>query len=218
VPLRSRRPDVSGELEAVVMRCLEKDAGRRFQSVGELAMGLKPFAAADSKGAVDRIARIGGAKSVQSVQSPQAAQSAPASSPSSPHVATGFAETVATWQTASGQRRNRTRNYVLVGVVAAVFVFLGGGLIRAKIQAHRPPVVVQVPQPVLVSAPPPPALTVPPLPSTVFSAAGAASQAASLPSSSAAAPTKPRAGSPGPASKPSTPKPQSTDALMQDRY
>jgi len=43
VPIHARRPDVDPELEAVVMRCLEKDPMRRFQSVGELIQALYPF-------------------------------------------------------------------------------------------------------------------------------------------------------------------------------
>jgi serine/threonine-protein kinase len=42
-PLRSLRPDVPSELEAIIKRCLEKDADRRFQNVAELALALYPF-------------------------------------------------------------------------------------------------------------------------------------------------------------------------------
>ena len=43
-PLHSLRPDVPPELEALVMRCLEKDVKNRLQTVAELAHGLAPFA------------------------------------------------------------------------------------------------------------------------------------------------------------------------------
>lgn len=43
-PLRELRPDAPGGLLAVVDRCLEKDASRRYASIGELAAALVPFA------------------------------------------------------------------------------------------------------------------------------------------------------------------------------
>jgi serine/threonine-protein kinase len=43
-PLRQVRPDVPPELEAVVMRCLEKDPDKRTPDVAALAEGLLPFA------------------------------------------------------------------------------------------------------------------------------------------------------------------------------
>jgi serine/threonine protein kinase len=43
-PLRARRPDAPVELEAVVLRCLERDLSKRFPSVDELARALLPFA------------------------------------------------------------------------------------------------------------------------------------------------------------------------------
>jgi len=39
-PLRAKRPDVSPRLEAVVMRCLAKEASARFSHVGELTAAL----------------------------------------------------------------------------------------------------------------------------------------------------------------------------------
>jgi serine/threonine-protein kinase len=44
VPLRSLLPDAPPELEAIVAKCLEKDAKKRFQNVAELALALFPFA------------------------------------------------------------------------------------------------------------------------------------------------------------------------------
>src|SRR5256885_1798710 len=43
--LRTKRPDVPEALDAIVMRCLEKDPNRRFQSIGELAKAIAPYGA-----------------------------------------------------------------------------------------------------------------------------------------------------------------------------
>lgn len=43
-PLRDGRSDIPEELEAVVLRCLEKDPEKRFQKVSDLVRALSPFA------------------------------------------------------------------------------------------------------------------------------------------------------------------------------
>lgn len=67
--LRSVRPDAPPQLEAVILRCLEKDASRRFANAGEFAMALVPFASATGRLSAERIGRIAGI-------SPQVMQSA----------------------------------------------------------------------------------------------------------------------------------------------
>jgi serine/threonine-protein kinase len=43
-PLRAQRPDIPAELEALVLRCLEKDPSNRLPSAAELGRALHPFA------------------------------------------------------------------------------------------------------------------------------------------------------------------------------
>jgi serine/threonine protein kinase len=59
--LRARLPGAPPALEAVLLRCLEKDPARRFASVGELALALAEFAPSRAQPSVERIARITGA-------------------------------------------------------------------------------------------------------------------------------------------------------------
>lgn len=42
-PVRELNPDIDPELEAIVMRCLEKKRRRRYQTAAELAEALEPF-------------------------------------------------------------------------------------------------------------------------------------------------------------------------------
>lgn len=57
-PLRLRRPDAPAELEAIVLRCLEKDASLRFQSIAQLAAALAPFAPPASQKLLDHITAL----------------------------------------------------------------------------------------------------------------------------------------------------------------
>jgi serine/threonine-protein kinase len=211
VPLRARRPEVPQALEVVVARCLEKDMARRPRNVAELAMALKPFASAEGRLEVDRIARIGGAprssmasvsdgarlavgapSSSPTISSPLAsapAVSAPVASGAPGDLTTGYAETVATHQTMRTLRRRRrvTTAALAIGALAVGIVSL---VARSNMRpsagpdrAHPPALAAQV----LVAAPPE---TAAPPPSSSLSQALAPS---AMPSASSA---------PAPASSP----------------
>ncbi|HEX3770503.1 MAG TPA: protein kinase [Polyangiaceae bacterium] len=57
-PLLSIRPDVPRKLDALVMRCLEKNPARRFQTVAALAKALVRFGPPDARARLERIRRI----------------------------------------------------------------------------------------------------------------------------------------------------------------
>jgi serine/threonine-protein kinase len=57
-PLRSVRPDTPAKLEAVILKCLEKDRNNRYAHVAELAVALAEFGPRRSRTSVDRIGRI----------------------------------------------------------------------------------------------------------------------------------------------------------------
>lgn len=54
----SLRLDLPPELDAVLLRCLERDREKRYSNVGELVWALKPFAPAAAMPLVGRIARM----------------------------------------------------------------------------------------------------------------------------------------------------------------
>ena len=60
VPLQQLRPDLPMGLVAVIMRCLEKEPERRWQTVLELAEALAPFGSPRAWGELDAVRRTPG--------------------------------------------------------------------------------------------------------------------------------------------------------------
>ncbi len=56
--LRSKRADAPEGVEQVISRCLEKDRGKRFATVGELAVALAEFGPKQARASVDRISGV----------------------------------------------------------------------------------------------------------------------------------------------------------------
>jgi hypothetical protein len=133
VPLRQLRPDLPEEVQAVILRCLEKDREHRFQTVADLAMALLPLAPEESRPSVRQI--------VNTLQRSGAAISIPQSS--SPRISLEpqrgtmdpFGKT-----SAVGARSGRAI-VGLFGVVAALVV--GGGVLAFRyvpgLRAHADP-------------------------------------------------------------------------------
>jgi len=113
-PLRNKLPDAPDGLEAVIFRCLDKDRGRRYQSVGELAVALLPFGPRRSKSSVDRIAGVMSAAGLSST-----ALASPPSSDDRDEPGAG-AGTVAPWgRTTLGNGRGRWLMIAAAGAVIA---------------------------------------------------------------------------------------------------
>jgi serine/threonine-protein kinase len=57
-PLRAKRPDVSALLEAVILKCLEKDRDNRFRTLGEFAMAMLELAPPRARVSIDRVCGV----------------------------------------------------------------------------------------------------------------------------------------------------------------
>ncbi|HEY5374115.1 MAG TPA: serine/threonine-protein kinase [Polyangiaceae bacterium] len=111
--IRDFSPSTPELLQSVVLRCLEKDRSRRYQSVSELAQAIAPFGSRATSRSVERISRILGAN--------PALYDAPASVPLA---ANGGAGTQSNW----GQTNPPRSNTVPLMVAGAAAVVLVGGL------------------------------------------------------------------------------------------
>jgi eukaryotic-like serine/threonine-protein kinase len=84
------RPDAPAELEASILRCLQKDRDQRFANVSEFARSIERFASAETRPLVRRIARVLGDNS------PTGSASAP-TPPFSATVVEHVGQTNGTW-------------------------------------------------------------------------------------------------------------------------
>jgi len=112
-PLRNRAPDVPPRLEQVILKCLDKDPGKRFATVGELARALVDFAPRRGRQSLERISGV--------LKAAGMSASALALPPSSDPAAPVDAGTAASWgKTApggSGGRRALRVGAAVLGVV-----------------------------------------------------------------------------------------------------
>jgi hypothetical protein len=128
-PLRTVRPDAPAELEAVIMKCLEKDRSKRYRNVAELARALFPFGPRRARASVDRISRViqnaGLSASAVALPPSSSSESVPASSPSGGDAAS--TKTSASWGQTGGTAVTKGSRAGLVAVVAFAAVGLVAG-------------------------------------------------------------------------------------------
>jgi serine/threonine-protein kinase len=134
-PLRNKRPDAPDGLQAAILKCLDKDRGKRFQTVGDLALALLPFGPKRSRASVERISGVMMAAGLAG-----SALALPPSSDGKEDVE-ARAETAAPWsRTAAPKTRGRV---ALFGVVGAAAIFgIAITVIRTHGKTTAPPVAI----------------------------------------------------------------------------
>jgi serine/threonine protein kinase len=227
--LRVERPDVPPELDAVILRCLEKEASARLSNVAELAKAIFPFALNASRDSLDRTSRVlrRAGVPVASVAPPPgppvsqegaqdgaipfslAAPKLPAFPPSEAHTVARVSsggQTRTAWDTASQAPRPRSGVPRAAGLVGGVLLLGGVGAAYAYLHSRHPPAPsVQADQGLA-----PPATTgiaVVPTVSTVTGVATAEPPVAPAVSHPVPGAKPPIASRPAPAARPVTTKP-----------
>ncbi|MBN2195002.1 MAG: protein kinase [Polyangiaceae bacterium] len=195
-PLRSLRADAPPELEAVVLRCLEKDPARRVPHVGTLALALQALAPTQGAVSVPRIrgvlvtAGVDTNSNLGSLLPPQAETSTQA-------------QTAAAFGQDTQPRERTSRTGVVVGAVVGVAlsaVFGGFLALRApspvvpegsgepSVETARP----KAPAPTLGAIPPPASTVAPSSSASASPVTSTASPIATERTAPVAAPANPR--------------------------
>lgn len=161
--VRAQRGDVPADVDAIVLRCLEKAPDARPATVHQLAGLLAPFASALSAGVAERVARVGrttavttdrnialmerardsspdlvrpGTGTLVSAGAPAAhASSSPAVAPSAPELAHAHTMPVGAASLSAGARRSNRST--VVAVVAVIATLVIGGSTAAAVMIGR---------------------------------------------------------------------------------
>jgi serine/threonine protein kinase len=139
-PIRSLRPDVPPEVEAVILRCLEKDRERRYGNIAQFAHALVDFGPKRARSSVERITRT-----IQAAGLSASALDLPPSSDASSgaaQAATAGTGTAAPWgRTTTGQPKGKRAVAVVGGaVLVAALGALVFGLKRGQPSVVSPEV------------------------------------------------------------------------------
>lgn len=203
--LAKRRPGLAPALEAAIMRCLEKEPSRRWQSVAELVDAIAPFGTPEASDAARRVVRIqrGAGLTVLDTQRPPV-WSAP--QPAQPAQSNAVQNTAATFGVTA--RSTASRGRLMAGFAAAALAV--AAVVAIAVYVWRAPPTVAGPD----SAVGAPASGIAPDPATAASAL--AGPAASEMAPASAPPFAPVASQTAPAASasaalpPDTPSPHET--------
>jgi serine/threonine-protein kinase len=199
LPMRSLRADVPPALEAIIVRCLEKDRERRYGDVGTLAGALAPFASPRGRLSVETVLRT-------------AQQQGRATGTSSMRFVPGElgAGTISPVQTHAVRGKGKAATVVIALLAAAVVGVVAVAAIIRKSTATQPPIPVQTAAQVRsAAAPPPPSVALEQVQPTAASAVPAvASHAVVSPPPSPGPATRRQPVATPPASASSKPQPQ----------
>ncbi len=200
-PLSQVKASVPAAVEAVISRCLEKDRNRRFESVGELAQALAPYAPRRSRVSLDRISGV-----MRSAGLPGANTALP---PSSGSDTTGaVAGTQGSWGKTKSPGK-RTGATLITGLTAAALGGIGYYVLRSPAPAVPPPPSLSAAAPAPSNAEPtlaepsaPPPEVVPAAASVLPSSAPVASAAPAAAQGRPASRERPISKAPAPAAPP----------------
>jgi serine/threonine-protein kinase len=179
-PITRHYPGMNRELEAIVMRALEKDPKTRFASVSDFAIALLKFAPKKARTNVERITKLqrqaGVSQSLPQLTAlPESAPGFPAEKRRYDATITGFGHSVAGFDTQNKPQipTNKVGKWIAIGAVGLV-VLLGGLAIAlfggSDDTADQPPPVgvpVQAAAAASSASPVPAAVTIPTKPTEV---------------------------------------------------